>query len=99
MSVSKPRVADIRLVASLLQEEADSVEDLAREVIIRLDEARIERAKREPHLGLLFRSGAPPVLLAVGPFGTPTQLTRWASKQGLTPESCKSIVIKRPEEV
>lgn len=94
--MSKPRIADVRLVAGLLQDEHESVEDLAREVIVRLDEARIERAKKEPHAGLLFKAAGLP--LAVGPFGTDTARDRWVKAQGLDPGDMTVVVIKRPEE-
>lgn len=95
--MSRPRVADVRLVAGLLQEEHDNVEELAEDVIIQLDQARTERAKKERHKGLLFRAGE--VLLAVGPFNTDKAMERWVKAEGLEPSDLTTIVIKRPEEV
>lgn len=95
--MSKPRIADVRLVAGLLQEEHPDVDELARTVIERLDEARTERARKEAHKGLIFKAAG--VLLTVGPFPTETAMTRWCKANNVEPTSTQVCVVKRPEEV
>lgn len=96
--MSKPRVADVRLVSSLLErDDFASADELAAQIITDLDAARTERAKRERHLGLLLK--AADVLLAVGPFQTDKAMGRWCKQNDVNPDDTTTVVIKRPEEV
>ena len=79
--------------------EATQHGELALEVLVKVDEQRLERAKKEPHRGVLLNVGKGLPLLVVAPFPTEKALERWAKKNNINPGDVTHVVVKRPEEV